>query len=323
MDKKGAVRVTHPIQAPSQRKLSFGSRLRKDLVANRALYLIALPGLLYYIIFHYIPMGGVVLAFQQYRPTGGLFDNPWVGLDNFRAFFNSYYFGRLVRNTFLLSLLGILFTFPLPIALAIMLNELRSRRLKRVIQTVSYMPHFVSTVVICGMVLDFVSENGVVTQIARAFGYSGSNLLMYSEYFRPIYIITDIWQQLGWNSIIYIAAILGVDQELYEAAKIDGAGRFQQILHVTLPGIAPTIVIMLILRMGSLMSVGYEKIILLYNPSIYETADVISSFVYRKGILQADYSYSTAVGLFNSLINFALLIASNSLSRRVSDTSLW
>lgn len=315
--------MTERVQKRAGGKNTFGTRLRKDLIQNKSLYLIALPGLIYYLVFHYIPMSGIILAFQQYRPIGGLYDNPWVGLDNFRAFFNSYYFGRLVRNTFLLSFMGIVFTFPLPIILAIMLNELRSTRLKKTIQTVSYMPHFVSTVVICGMVLDFVSDSGMITHVLRLFGYKGNNLLMYSEYFRTIYIASDIWQQLGWNSIIYIAAIMGVDQELYEAAKIDGAGRFQQILHVTIPGILPTIVIMLILRLGSLMSIGYEKIILLYNASIYETADVISTFVYRKGILQADYSYSTAVGLFNSVINFTLLILSNALSRRLSETSLW
>lgn len=304
-------------------KASFGRRLQQDLSKNKALYLIALPGILYYIIFHYVPMAGVLLAFKKYKPVGGLFSGAWIGLENFQSFFESYYFGRLVSNTFLLSFYGIIFSFPMPILLAIMLNELRSRRVKSVIQTVSYMPHFISTVVICGMVLDFVSEAGVITTIAKTFGYDGGNLLMYPQNFRPIYILSDIWQQLGWNSIIYIAAILGIDQDQYEAATIDGAGRFQKILHITLPGLAPTIVIMLILRLGSLMSIGYEKIILLYNPAIYETADVISSFVYRKGILQADYSYSTAVGLFNSVINFGILVLSNGISRHISETSLW
>lgn len=306
-----------------KRTKTFFDRVPRDFRRNKKIYLLALPGILYYLIFHYIPMVGVTLAFREYSPALGFFAGNWVGFENFNMFFNSYYFTRLVGNTFLLNFFNILFGFPMPIILALMLNEVQRMHFRKTIQTITYMPHFISLVVICGMVLDFTSEGGIINTLIELLGGSRVNLMLYSGNFRPVYIISDIWQQVGWNSIIYIAAIAGIDQEQYEAAKLDGANRFQQIMHITLPGIAPTIIILLILKIGSMMNVGFEKIILLYNPSIYDTADVISSFVYRKGILQADYSYSTAVGLFNSGINFALLIIANSLSKRLSGSSLW
>ncbi|MDR3120432.1 MAG: ABC transporter permease subunit, partial [Clostridiales bacterium] len=232
-------------------------------------------------------------------------------------------FGRLVLNTFLLSFYNLLWGFPVPILFALLLNELRSNRLKKAVQTITYMPHFVSLVVICGIVLNFTSQNGLITTLLTYFGAPKANLLVNAGNFRTIYIASDIWQEMGWNSIIYIAAISGLDQEVYDAATVDGAGRLRKMWHVTLPGILPTITILLILRIGGMMNIGFEKIILLYNPSIYDTADVISSFVYRRGILQADYSYSTAVGLFNSVINLFMLISANWFSRRVNDSSLW
>lgn len=304
-------------------KQSFFSRVPSDFRRHRGIYLLAIPGILYYLLFHYVPMGGVMLAFREYSPAQGILAGRWVGLENFRMFFSSYYFTRLVSNTFLLNFFNILFGFPMPILLALMLNEVRHLRFKKTVQTITYMPHFISMVVICGMVLDFTSESGVINSVIELLGGTRTNLMLHSQNFRSVYIISDIWQQVGWNSIIYIAAISGIDMEQYEAARLDGATRMQQIRHITLPGIAPTITILLILKIGSMMNVGFEKIILLYNASIYETADVISSFVYRKGILQADYSYSTAVGLFNSLINFSLLIIANTASRRLSGNSLW
>lgn len=302
---------------------SFLRQISGDFRRNKGIYLLAIPGILYYLLFHYLPMAGVTIAFRDFKPVQGIFGGSWVGFEHFRSFFNSYYFGRLVRNTFLLNFLNILFGFPMPVLLALMLNEVSNLRFKRTVQTITYMPHFISMVVICGMVLEFVSESGVINRIITAFGGTRTNLLLYSQNFRPVYIISEIWQQVGWNSIIYIAAISGIDQEQYEAARLDGAGRFQQIRHITIPGILPTIVILLILRIGSMMNIGFEKIILLYNASIYDTADVISSFVYRRGILEANYSYSTAVGLFNSVINFSLLIVANFASRHISGNSLW
>lgn len=304
-------------------KESLQIRVKRDFKRNRNLYIMAIPMVLYYILFHYIPMGGAVIAFEQYSPATGILKSPWVGMRNFLDFFSSVYFLRLIRNTLMINVKLLVFGFPLPILFAILLNEVRASGFRRCIQTISYLPHFISTMVMCGMIIDFVGRGGVITQIAMLFGGKNSNLLLRAENFQPIYVISDIWQTLGWNSIIYIAAITGIDQQLYEAAEMDGAGRLRKMWHVTLPGIRQTIVIMLILRIGQMMSLGYEKIILLYNPNTYETADVISTYVYRKGLLDADYSYSTAVGLFNSAMNFALVIFANALSKKINDTSLW
>ena len=223
----------------------------------------------------------------------------------------------------LISLYSLLFSFPAPILLALLLNELRSNKFKRCVQTVSYLPHFISVMVVCGMIIDFTRSDGLINDIVALFGGSRQTMLLNPAMFRSIYIVSDIWQGVGWGSIIYLSALTSIDAEQYEAAVIDGAGRLQKVLHVTLPGIAPTIVIMLIMRIGQIMNVGYEKIILLYNGNTYETADVISSFVYRKGLIEADYGYSTAIGLFNSSINLLLLLIANTVSRKVSETSLW
>lgn len=302
---------------------SFGSKLKKEIIANKYVYIMAIPILAFYIIFHYVPMYGLQIAFKDFNPAKGIWGSPWAGLKHFRSFFDSVYIGRLLRNTIVISLYSLIFAFPAPIILALLLNELKNERFKKTVQTISYLPHFISLVVVCGMIKDFVATDGVITDIIVLLGGERSNLLMRPELFRTIYVGSGIWQNIGWDSIIYLAALTGIDSELYEAAKIDGAGRWKQTLHVTLPGIMSTIVILLILRIGSLMSVGFEKIILLYNPAVMETADVISSFVYRKGLLEFSYSYSAAVGLFNSIINFALVITANRISRNVSETSLW
>lgn len=297
--------------------------IAKDFLANKYIYMLLLPVVIYYIIFHYGPMYGAVIAFKEFVPAKGVFDSPWVGFEHFKSFFNSFYFVRILKNTVLLSVYSILFEFPAPIILALLLNEIKSSTFKRTVQTVTYIPHFISVMVICGIIVDFTSRYGLINDIIVWLGGERSNLLMRPEAFRTLYITTDIWQGIGWGTIIYLAALSSVDAEQYEAATIDGAGRWKQMLHVTLPGIAPTIVIMFILRMGKVMNVGFEKIILLYNPTTYETADVISSFVYRKGLLEFSYSYSAAVGLFNSVINFAFLIMTNKLSKKVNETSLW
>lgn len=302
---------------------SFGSKLKKEVMANKYVYIMAIPVLAFYIIFHYAPMYGLQIAFKDFNPAKGIWASPWAGFKHFKSFFDSVYIGRLLRNTIVISLYSLVFAFPAPIILALLLNELKNERFKKTVQTISYLPHFISLVVVCGIVKDFVATDGIITDIIVLLGGERSNLLMRPEVFRTIYVSSGIWQHVGWDSIIYLAALTGIDQELYEAAKIDGAGRWKQTLHVTLPGIMSTIVILLILRIGSLMSVGFEKIILLYNPAVMETADVISSFVYRKGLLEFSYSYSAAVGLFNSLINFALVITANRISRNVSETSLW
>ncbi len=302
---------------------SFWIQVKKDWKRNRSLYLMVLPVILFYILFHYKPMYGALIAFQDYNPRLGFSGSEWVGFDQFNRFFTSPYFGRLVKNTLLLSVYGILFGFPAPIILALLLNELRAKRFKKTVQTITYLPHFISLVVVTGIIKDFTQSTGLINDIIVMFGGERSSLIQNPALYRTIYIVSDIWQGIGWGSIIYLSALSGVDQQLYEAASIDGAGRWKQLIHVTLPGIAPTIVIMLIMRRGQLLGTGYEKTILLYNEATYETADVIASYIYRVGILERNWSYSTAIGLFNSVINLALLIVTNKISKRVSETSLW
>ncbi|AFH61426.1 ABC transporter permease [Paenibacillus caseinilyticus] len=297
--------------------------LRKDLTRNKWLYLMMLPVLVYYIAFHYAPMYGAMIAFKQFVPARGIWGSEWVGFKHFESFFSSIYFFRVIKNTVLLSLTNLVFGFPAPIILALLLNELKSSLFRRITQTITYMPHFITLVVVAGIIRYFTLSDGLINDVIAFFGGERAAFLQQPESFRPIYVISEIWQQVGWGTIIYLAAIAGIDQQQYEAAKIDGATKLGQIWHITLPGILPTVMIMLILALGNLMNVGFEKIILLYSASIYETADVISTFVYRKGILEFNYGYSTAVGLFNSLINFGILLAANYLSKKVSQNSLW
>lgn len=308
------------------KNLTFGQRLGRDFRKHYLVYFMAIPMVVYYILFHYVPMYGAIIAFKNFRPALGIMKSPWAGehgLDNFKSFFSSVYFGRLIKNTLSINIKLLVFGFPIPIIFAILLNEIRSTSFLKGVQLVSYLPHFISTMVLCGMIVDFCARDGIITQAAQLFGAANSNLLLRPENYQKIYVISDIWQTMGWNSIIFYAAITGIDQALYEAADMDGANRFQKMLHVTLPGIKQTIIIMLILRLGQMMSLGYEKTILLYNANTYETADVISTYVYRKGLLDFDYSYSTAVGLFNSVINFIMLVFANKLSKKFNDTSLW
>ena len=283
----------------------------------------ALPVLAWYVMFCYMPMYGAQIAFKNFNPGLGILNSPWIGLKNFEMFFEGIYFWRTFRNTLLISLYSLLFGFPSAIIFALLLNELRTEMFKRVVQTVSYLPHFISLVVVCAIIREFTMSDGMINDIIAMLGGERHSLLLDAGLFRTIYVVSGIWQSIGWSSIIYLAALSGVDPTYYDAAVVDGAGRFQRMLHVTLPGIAPTIIIMFILRVGQLMSVGFEKIILIYNENVYETADVISSFVYRKGLLEQSYSYSSAVGLFNSAINFALVITANTISRKVNETSLW
>ena len=307
------------------RKNSFGARAIRDFKKNYEIYLILLPVVAFYLIFSYAPMGGIAIAFQDWRPGRAMFGAGarWVGLKHFKDFFSSYYFMRVLRNTVTISVSSLIFGFPAPIILALMLNELKSKIYARGVQTIVYLPHFISMVVLCGMIKLFVRDTGVITQVLSIFGFQPQNMLLNPNHFVPIYVFSNIWSGVGWGSIIYLAALTSVDQQLYEAAEIDGAGKWKQTIHITLPCIVPTIIIQFIMRTGQILSVGQEKIILLYNETIYDTADVISSFVYRKGLLENDWSYSTAVGLFNSVINFALVSVVNKISSTVSETSLW
>ncbi len=298
--------------------------IKKDVRKNWFPYLLAIPVIVWFVVFCYGPMWGILIAFKDYKPLLGFSESPWVGLKHFVDFFQGPYFWRVVKNTLLLNLWGIAFGFTAPIILALLLNEIRSKLFKRTVQTITYMPHFISLVVVAGMIHIFTADEGIITQALQWItGKEYSSLLGYSSMFRPLYVFSGIWQSIGWESIIYLAAMGSIDSSLYEAADMDGANRLQKMWHVTLPQITPTIVILFIFAVGGLMASGYEKIILLYNPLTYDTADVIASYVYRRGLREASLSYSTAVGLFSAVINFGLLWVTNSIARRKSEVSLW
>lgn len=306
-------------------KESFWQRAINDVKKNKVLYLIVSPVVLFYVLFCYVPMYGVLIAFQRFEPALGVFGSDWVGFDNFKDFFTNIYFWRVLRNTLTISLNSIIFGFPAPIILALSIYELTAKRFVKTVQTVTYLPYFISVVVVVGLIKDFTSSSGIITQFFSMFGMPMQSMLMDKSLFVPIFIISDIWQGIGWGSIIYLAALTSINTELYEACRIDGGGRIRQLITVTLPGIMPTIVILLILRLGGILSVGYEKIILMYNEATFETADVISSFVYRAGLQERNWSFATSVGLFNSVINIMVLVGANYLSRKLTDSeaSLW
>lgn len=299
--------------------------LKKELQRNKYVYLMLIPVVAYYLIFSYGPMYGLLMAFQKsYSPIKGIGAGTWIGLDNFKMFFDSYYFWRIIKNTLILSFYSILFGFPAPIILALLLHEVRKKWFRSTIQTVSYMPHFISVVVVVGMLKTFSAIDGGLFNVVRSFfDLQPIMFLAEKDMFRPMYILSNIWQGAGWASIIFLAALSGIDPQLYEASKIDGAGRWRQLLHVTLPGIMPTVVVMLILRLGAVMNSDFQKILLMQTAPTYETSDVISTFVYRSGILEGNYTYSTAIGLINGIINFSLLLMANSISKKVNSTSLW
>ncbi len=300
------------------------SRTWLGLRQNRLLYLMLVPVLLYYAVFHYAPMYGLVMAFQNFKPFKRVLGSPWVGLENFRVLFSGPYFRRLLRNTLVLNLYDLVAGFPAPVVLAILFNEIRARGFRRVTQTISYLPYFISIVVITGLVVNFLSPStGVVNAAIRLAGGTPVYFLADPAYFRLIFTSMNVWKNAGFGSIIFMAALAGIDPQLYEAAVVDGAGRWRQMLAVTLPGLAPTVVIMLILRMGQMLTVGFEAVINLYNPAIYETSDVINTYVYRLGLQGSGYSLATAAGLFQSVVGLALVAGANALAKRVSDTHLW
>ena len=304
-------------------KASLSGRLKNEICSNYELYLMLLPVVAFYIIFHYAPMYGVLMGCQDYKPMLGIGGSPWVGVKHFIDFFESPNFFRVIKNTLSISLSQLFFSFPMPVILALLLNEVKTRWFGRTIQTVTYIPHFISLVVVCSLVRIFTADTGIITSFFEIFGYDGRTMLTKPHLFVPIYVISGIWQEIGWNSIIYLAALSAIDAQLYEAAQIDGAGKWKQTIHITLPSILPTIIILFILKMGTLLSVGYEKVLLLYNPGIYDTADVISTYVYRLGFESASYSASTAIGLFNSLVNIILVVMANTLSKKFGETSLF
>lgn len=295
----------------------------KELKRNKYLYLMFFPVLIWYIIFAYVPMGGITIAFQKYSVVKGILGSKWVGLNNFKILFADPYFTRLLKNTLLINIYGIVFGFPLPIFLAIAFNEVKNKRFKKITQTISYLPYFISVVVVCSMLIQFLSSEGVVNGILTALGKDPIYFLQKPQYFRFIYIASDIWQGVGFAAIIYLAALSGIPQEQYEAATVDGANKFQKMKYITLPCLVPTIVMMFIIRLGSVMTIGHEKIILLYNPLTYETADVFNSYVYREGLLNLRYSYAQAVSLFQNVVGFIMVFAANKITRKLDGTTLW
>ena len=305
--------------ADGHHKKTFWQRVYRD----RYLLLLFLPCLIYYILFKYVPMWGVLISFKDFKPFIGFMGSDWVGLKHYVNFFSNPDAWRIIRNTLFLGVYSLVWCFPFPIIFALALNEVTRTRFKKFVQTISYMPHFISMVVICGLLVDFCSSTGIITTITTLFGAQRDNLLNRPELFRTIYIASDIWQSVGWGSIIYLATLSGTDPNLYEAAAIDGAGRFKQVIHVTLPTLLPLIMLQLIMRMGQMMNVGYEKIILLSNGLTYESAEVISSYVYRKGLQTGYFSFGVAVSLFNSACNIVLLVIANTLSGRLTNESMW
>jgi putative aldouronate transport system permease protein len=301
------------------RRRSWRESLRRDW----QLYSLAVLPLLFFAVFRYLPMLGNVIAFRRYQPGGDLFGEYWVGLHYFRMFFEDPTFWQVFTNTAIIGGLTLLFCFPLPIVLALLLNEVRTRWLKNFVQTISYLPHFLSIVVVAGIVLQTVSVDGVVNQGLAALGQDPIAFIREPGWFRTLYISSEVWQTVGWGTILYLAALTTIDSDLYQQAQIDGANRWRQTWHVTLPGIRPTMITLLILNVGTFLAVGFEKVLLLYNPLTYSTADVISTYLYRVGVVSGSFSYASAIGLFESVIGLVMVVGANLLSRRLAGTSLW
>jgi putative aldouronate transport system permease protein len=299
------------------------ARWRASVRRDWQLYSLVVLPLIFFVVFRYLPMAGNIIAFRRFRPGSNIFGDEWVGFYYVELFVNDAQFWHVFRNTLALGSLALLFVFPLPIILALMLNELRSRKFKRLVQTVSYLPHFMSVVIVAGLVFQLTSLNGTINQIIEQLGAEPVSFMQRAEWFRTVYVSSEVWQTVGWGTILYLAALTTIDPQLYEAARIDGANRWRQTWHVTLPGIRPTMVVLLILNIGTFMAVGFEKILLLYNPLLYPTADVISTYLYRVGIVSSNFSYATAIGLFEALIGLTLILSANAISRRLVGASLW
>jgi len=309
-------------KAEPQARLTL-SRLVRTFQRDKYLYLMVLLPLAYFIVFHYIPLYGITLAFKDFDISQGIMGSPWVGLKYFEEFFSNPYSWLVIRNTVVLRLWQLAIGFPAPIILALFLNELRTERFKRIVQTSSYLPHFISLVVVSGMVISFLASDGPINNLIKSLGGQTVPWMQRPEYFAPIFTFSGIWQNAGWATVIYLAALTGINPELVEAAVIDGAGRWQRLLHITLPGIAPVVTIMFLLRIGQLLTVDYQMILLLYSPAIYETADVLGTYIYRRGIIGADFSFATAVGLFQAVVGLVFIVGANWIAKRVGGTSLW
>jgi putative aldouronate transport system permease protein len=321
-----AIRETRPDAGPPAVRPT-GKRAsrtwRKALRRDWQLYTLAIVPLLFFLVFRYLPMLGNVIAFRRFIPGGNIFGESWVGLRYVKMFFSDPNFWHVFGNTMILGALTLVFCFPLPIVLALLLNEIRSRYFKRFVQTVSYLPHFLSIVIVAGMVMQLTSVDGTVNQITRVFGTDPISFIQEPDWFRTLYVSSEVWQTVGWGTILYLAALTTIDTQLYEAARIDGANRWQQTWHVTLPGIRPTMITLLILNTGTFMAVGFEKILLLYNPLTYPTGDVISTYLYRVGLVSNNFSYAAAIGLLESIIGLTLILTANAIARRTVGTSLW
>lgn len=301
-------------------KPSLIKRVKRDW----QLLLILLPGLIFYIIFRYGPMYGMIISFKDYSVYKGIINSPWVGLKHFKRFFGNPDFFRLFRNTFMLGMTTLIFSFPFPIIFAVLLNEIRNIKFKKVVQTASYVPSFLSIVIISSMIIDFLSPgHGIINQIIAALGFEKIYFMIRPEWFRTVYVASEVWSGMGFNAILFIAAIAGIDPQLYEAAELDGCGRIKKMWYITVPSILPTIATLFILKSGSVFRIGFEKVLLLYNPATYEVADVFATYVYRQGLVDMNYSYAAAVGLFESVVALAMLLIANTLSKKLSEQSIW
>jgi len=312
--------------AQGQRRPAWTRHAQRALriaIRDRHLYLMMLLPAIYFLVFCYVPMYGLVLAFKKFDIEKGILGSPWVGFRYFEEFFRNPYSYKLIYNTVMLRLWLLAFAFPAPIVIALLLNEIRSERFKRVVQTSSYLPHFISLVVVCGMVVSFVSSDGILNSIVKGLGGKPQLWLQLPQYFRPIWLISGIWQDAGWTSVIYLAALTAISPELYEAAVVDGANRWQRIRHITIPGIMPTVTIMFLLRVGLLLTVDFQKVLLLYTPATYESADILGTYIYRRGIVGADFGFATAVGLFQALVGLVFITGSNWAAKKVGQIGLW
>lgn len=314
----------HTVGQERKKKAGYFGEKLTVMRKNIGLYLLLIPGLLHLIVFKYLPMYGIVIAFQDFNMFDGILGSQWVGLANFQKLIQSSEFFNVFRNTLLISVYKIVLLFPLPIIVALLINEIRHTAYKKTVQTIVYLPHFLSWVIIAGLFINILSpSSGLVNHLITALGGEPISFMMSREWFRSVLVFTAGWKETGWGAVIYIAAIAGINQDLYEAAALDGAGRFKQMWHVTLPSIIPTVVLMLILRLGSVLEAGTEQILMMYNPTVYDVGDVIGTYVYRMGLGKMEYSMTTAVGLFNSVVGFILVISGNAVSRRLTGSSIW
>ncbi|TBL71406.1 ABC transporter permease [Paenibacillus thalictri] len=317
MGKRSAAAAASLVKSPAQKGHSW-------FWPYWDLYLIMVPGIVYFIVFKYVPMTGAVIAFQDYSVFAGIMESDWVGLKHFKEIFLDTEFYTVLRNTLLISLYKLIWGFPGPIVLAILLNEVRRMFFKKTVQTLAYLPHFLSWVVLGGILYNVLApSNGIVNGILKLFGHEPVFFLADPNWFRTVLVASDIWKEIGWGAIIYLAALAGIDQQLYEAAVVDGANKWRQIWHITLPSLTSTIIILLVLRLGHVLDVGFEQIFVLYNPMVYSVSDVIETFVYRTGITQADFSFSTAVGLFKSIVGLILVVAANKLAKKLGQNGVW